>query len=261
MVIGAAGGARGALDVLDGQWRYSELWLSAGDKEIVPVPAGGHTDGSLARRIAEGCRTAGVDAVLVVRPDAGAAAPADRLPPADARLLTLPPPLLLVAAGLEGAMLFPRPGFALVAGTPAFLAGAAPEGVDRGRAGFARYARAAAGRWPGLESTARSFRPGQVAWKHPQDVSAGTATAQQLEVLRDFAAGRCTGAEFAIGWLDARRRSLRDGERVRDPLETLLDRVFSLLEDFSIDPRFADPDDLSAEELKSAVIGLLREAE
>ncbi|MFJ9109669.1 hypothetical protein [Streptomyces sp. NPDC102283] len=58
-----------------------------------------------------------------------------------------------------------------------------------------------------------------------------------------------------------RRRSLRGGERVRDPLETLLDRVFSLLEDFSIDPRFEGPDDLSVEELRNAVIGLLREAE
>ncbi|MFJ9109670.1 hypothetical protein [Streptomyces sp. NPDC102283] len=198
MVIGAAGGARGVLDVLKGQWRYSELWLAVGNKEIVPVPAGAHTDGSLAGRIAEGCRTAGVDAVLVVRPDAGSAAPAHRLPPTDPRLLTLSPPLLLVAAGLEGAMLFSRPGFALVAGTPSFLAGAAPEGVDRGRARFARYARAAAGRWPGLESTARSFRPVQVAWKHPRDVSAGTATAQQLTFMRDFAVGRCTGREFAI---------------------------------------------------------------
>ncbi|CAM5662872.1 hypothetical protein SGRIM128S_00765 [Streptomyces griseomycini] len=75
--------------------------------------------------------------------------------------------------------------------------------------------------------------------------------------MRDVAAGRCTGAEFAVGWLDARRRSQQQGERVRDPLETLLDGVFSLLEDYSIDPRFEDRN-LSDDELKNAVIELLR---
>ncbi|MEU4026386.1 hypothetical protein [Streptomyces anulatus] len=79
--------------------------------------------------------------------------------------------------------------------------------------------------------------------------------------MRDVAAGRCTGAEFAVGWLDARRRSLLRGERVRDPLETLLDRVFSLLEDYSIDPQFKEPDDLSDDDLQNAVTELLRKAE
>ncbi|MEU5283038.1 hypothetical protein N7925_16770 [Streptomyces sp. CA-278952] len=245
----------------DGQWRYSEHWLSAGDKRIVPVPAGSHTDASLARRIAGGCRTAGVDAVLLVRPDGGAASAADRLPPADPRLLTLPPPLLLITASLEGAILFARPGFALVAGTSVFLAGAAPEGVDQGRARFARYARVAARQWPDLEATVRAFRPAHFVWKSPGDVPVGTATAQQLAFMGDFAAGRCTAADFAVGWLDARRRSQRRGERVRGPLETHLDHVFSLLEDYSIDERFKGPDDLSGDELKNAVIGLLREAE
>ncbi|MFH9134644.1 hypothetical protein [Streptomyces sp. NPDC017524] len=245
---------------LDGQWRYSEHWLSAGDKRIVPVPAGSHTGASLARRVAGGCRTAGVDAVLLMRPDAGATAPADRLPPTDPCLLTLSPPLLLIAAGLEGAVLFSRPGFALVAGTSAFLAGAAPEGVDQGRARFARYARVAARQWPDLVSTARAFRPAHFAWKGPGDVPAGTATAQQLALMDDFAAERCTAADFAVGWLDARRRSQRWGERVRGPLEALLDHVFSLLEDHSIDPRRKGPDDLSGEELRNAVIGLLPEA-
>ncbi|WP_371777485.1 hypothetical protein [Streptomyces sp. NBC_01438] len=40
------------------------------------------------------------------------------------------------------------PGSALVAGTPRFLKGAVPEGVDGGRARFARYARTVAHRWP-----------------------------------------------------------------------------------------------------------------
>ncbi|WP_228994983.1 hypothetical protein [Streptomyces sp. DH8] len=79
--------------------------------------------------------------------------------------------------------------------------------------------------------------------------------------MRDLSAGRCTGAEFAVGWLDARRRSQQRGERSRDPLETLLDRVFSLLEAYSIDPRFKEPDDLSDDALENAVTDLLRTAE
>lgn len=262
MVIGSnEAGAGDAMAVLDGQGTFSEQWLSAGEKKIVPVPAGSHTDDSLIRRITEGCRTARADAVLVTRPSAGAAAPADSLPPTDPVLVALPPPLLLATANLEGAVLFSEPGYALVAGTSAFLAGAAPEGVDQARARFARYARAAARKWPVLKSTARSFPPGHIAWKYARDVPEATATGRQLALMRDVAAGRCTGAEFAVGWLDARRRSQQRGERVRDPLETLLDRVFSLLEDYSIDPQFKEPGDLSDDELKNAVIELLRKAE
>ncbi|MFF3691666.1 hypothetical protein [Streptomyces sp. NPDC002187] len=249
------------MSVLDENSRYDEKWLSQGAKRIVPVPTGSRTDDSLVRRLAEGCRTAGVDAVLAVDPRTGSAACADRPAPADPRLLGMPPPLLLVAADLTGAILFPAPGYALVAGTSAFLAGAAPEGVDQGRARFARYARATAGKWSDLESTARSFPPAHIAWKRPGDVPEGTATARQLTLMRDFATDRCTGAEFAVGWLDARRHSQQRDERVRDPLETLLDRVFSLLEDYSIDPEFTGPDDLSDEELRKAVVRLMQQTE
>ncbi|MEV7292855.1 hypothetical protein AB0N79_14735 [Streptomyces microflavus] len=76
--------------------------------------------------------------------------------------------------------------------------------------------------------------------------------------MRGVAARRCTGAKFAVGRLDARRRSWQQGERVRDPLEALLDRFLSLLEDYSIDPQFKEPEDLSDDELKNAVIELLR---
>ncbi|MFF3327614.1 hypothetical protein [Streptomyces sp. NPDC002889] len=44
-------------------------------------------------------------------------------------------------------------------------------------------------------------------------------------------------------------------------METLLDRVFSLLEDYSIDPEFTGPDDLSDEELRQAVVRLMQQAE
>ncbi|MEU0102014.1 hypothetical protein [Streptomyces sp. NPDC006267] len=44
-------------------------------------------------------------------------------------------------------------------------------------------------------------------------------------------------------------------------METLLGHVFSLLEDYSIDPQFRGPEDLRDEELKNAVTGLLQKAE
>lgn len=113
-------------------------------------------------------------------------------------------------------------------------------------------------RWPVLESTSRSFPPGHIAWKHPRDVPEATATGRQLALMRGVAARRWTGAKFAVGRLDARRRSWQQGERVRDPLETLLDRVFSLLEDYSMDSHFKEPEDLSDDELKNAVSELLR---
>ncbi|MFH8760620.1 hypothetical protein [Streptomyces atroolivaceus] len=260
-MTGAQGGTSDAKGVLDGSSRYDEKWLSQGDKRIVPVPAGSRTDDSLVRRLAEGCRTAGGDAVLAVDPGTGSSVCAGRRAPADPRLLGMPPPLLLVTTDLTGAILFPAPGHALVANTSAFLEGAAPKEVERGRARFSRYARATAGKWSGPESTARSFPPSHIAWKRPGGVPAGTATARQLTFMRDFAAGRCTGADFAVGWPDARRHSQQRGERVRDPLETLFDRVFSLLEDYSIDPVFTGPAGLSDEEVRQSVVRLMHQAE
>lgn len=75
--------------------------------------------------------------------------------------------------------------------------------------------------------------------------------------MHSFVAGDCTGADFARGWLDARRLSQNNGERLREPLVTTFDRVFSLLEDYSIDPALKEPEDLSDEELKQAVQNLM----
>lgn len=71
--------------------------------------------------------------------------------------------------------------------------------------------------------------------------------------MQAFTAGTISGADFARSWLDARRTSQNNGERLRDPLLTALDQIFSLLEDYSIDPALKDPDDLSDEELMDAV--------
>nr|WP_237526295.1 colicin immunity domain-containing protein [Streptomyces sp. SID4913] len=161
--------------------------------------------------------------------------------------------VLLVASDLQGAVLFDRPGYALVAGTTPFLRGAVPEGVDGGRARFARYARAVADRWPELQSVARDFAPRHIAWAHARDVPDGTATSQQVCLVRDFTAGAIGGADFARGWLNARRAAQESGERLREPLLSAFQQVFLLLEDYSIDPALKDPTDLSDEQLRDAV--------
>ncbi|MEU8888994.1 hypothetical protein [Streptomyces sp. NPDC048442] len=156
------------------------------------------------------------------------------------------PPILFAELDMQGAVLFPTPGYALIAGTAAFLAGAVPERIDEIRARFARYARAAGHRWPALLNVASSLPPRHIDWSRNNDVPPGTATAQPLEWLSAFVAGRCTGAGFARGWLRARGLAQANGE-------TALDQVFWLLEDYSIDPTFREREDLSEDELSQAV--------
>lgn len=266
---------------------FAASWLSEGPKLVVPVPAGTHVDRALVRRTADGCRAAGAGEVLVMTADGPAAsgralrqvAPAitasggtasgltpSRLtaPITTASITTAPittapdligsaPRVLLVASDLQGAVLFDRPGYALVAGTAPFLRGAVPEGVDGGRARFARYARAVADRWPELQAVARDFGPRHIAWAHARNVPDGTATSQQVCLVRDFTAGAIGGADFARGWLNARRAAQESGERLREPLLSAFQQVFLLLEDYSIDPALKGPTDLSDQELRDAV--------
>lgn len=162
-------------------------------------------------------------------------------------------PVLLASSDRMGAILFSHPGYALVAGTAEFLKGAVPEGVDGGRARFGRYARVAAERWPGLKGISQSFSPRHIAWARAREIPAGTSAARQVTLMQAFTTGSIGGAEFARGWLDARRESQNNGERLRDPLLTAFDQIFSLVEDYSIDPDLKDPDDLSDQELMDAV--------
>lgn len=261
---------------------FAASWLSEGPKLVVPLPAGTHVDRALVRRTADGCRAGGAGEVLVMTADGPAAsgrawrqvAPAitatggtasgltpSRLtaPITTASITTASdlvgsaPRVLLVASDLQGAVLFDRPGYALVAGTAPFLRGAVPEGVDGGRAHFARYARAVADRWPELQAVARDFGPRHIAWAHARNVPGGTATSQQVRLVRGFTAGAIGGADFARGWLNGRRAAQESGERLREPLLSAFQQVFLLLEDYSIDPALKDPADLSDEELRDAV--------
>ncbi|MFJ9028599.1 hypothetical protein ACIRQP_08745 [Streptomyces sp. NPDC102274] len=221
--------------------------MSDGPKSVVPVPVGTHVDHALVRRITEGCRTGGTDGVRVIGAEPSADPPirTRRLAPLGAiesEMIGLAPPVLLAAGDLRGTVLFPEPGYALVAGTPQFLRGAAPERVDEGRVCFAGYARAVEGRLPILRSVAQSLPPRYIAWSRARDIRPETGAAQQLGLMHTFVAGECAGPDFARGWLAARRLSQDNGERLRDPLTKALDGVFCLLKDYSIDPDLKDPE-------------------
>ncbi|WNI30787.1 colicin immunity domain-containing protein [Streptomyces sp. ITFR-6] len=244
------------LGILSSLGDYNSAWLAVGAKLVVPVPAGSRVDDALVQRITEGCRTGGADAVLMVAIGSETACRTWRpIAPdiAASELVGFGPPLLLASSDRQGAILFPRPGYVLVAGTAGFLKGAVPEGVDGGRARFGRYVRTAAKRWPELKDISQSFSPRHIAWARAREIPAGTGAARQVNLMQAFTAGSISGADFARGWLDARRTSQDNGERLRDPLLTAFDQIFSLLEDYSIDPALKDPDDLSDEELMDAV--------
>ncbi|MGV9785856.1 hypothetical protein [Streptomyces sp. NPDC003435] len=98
--------------------------------------------------------------------------------------------------------------------------------------------------------------PAHRAWSHPEDVPPNTATAQHLHQLQEFTDGTLPGFTFARTWLQTRRTAQSNGERIRGPLEELFGRVFMLLEDYEVEPHLAEPGDLSAVELRTAVTEL-----
>ncbi|MFC8532657.1 Imm7 family immunity protein [Streptomyces sp. NPDC057249] len=248
----------------DADGAFSSAWLADGPKSLVPVPAGSCLDAALVRRVTEGCRMGGADAVLVQAGGSGTASTAWRpvAPGAAAsELVGVCPLVVLAASDRQGAVLFSRPGYALVAGTAGFLEGAVPEGVDGGRARFGRYARVVGKWWPEVMGIARSFSARHISWARARDVPAGTGVARQVHLMRGLTTGSIGGADFARGWPAARRTSQNDGERLRDPLRTALDAVFSLLEDYSIDPDLKSPGDLSDRELTDAVREIVERTE
>nr|WP_237522813.1 colicin immunity domain-containing protein [Streptomyces sp. SID1328] len=133
------------------------------------------------------------------------------------------------------------------------MAAAAPEGIDAARARCTRYARRQAARHPDLLAVAAAYAPTYHAWSHPAEVSPDTATAQHLHLLREFTDGTLPAPAFAHAWWQTRRTAQPNGERVRGSLQELFDRVFLLLEDYKVDPELAEPADLTATELQTAV--------
>ena len=91
------------------------------------------------------------------------------------------------------------------------------------------------------------------SWASPSDVDPGSATAAQVELMRDLVSGKIAGPDFARAWLSARRRVLDGGERVRERFDRILTDVFYLLDDYVIDPTLRDSGDMTDEELVARV--------
>ncbi|MFN8074585.1 MAG: colicin immunity domain-containing protein [Kineosporiaceae bacterium] len=114
----------------------------------------------------------------------------------------------------------------------------------------------------GLADVALWRPPAQRSFRSATEVPPGSATADQLALMRGLVDGTVTGADFARGWLAARRRALDAGERTRDALGEALDAVFWLLEDeYTIDPELREPADLDDPALAARVAALLLRAE
>lgn len=235
--------------VLDTDGAFTSSWLLG--KSVAPVPVGAQIDAALARRITDGCRAVGASHILTTSLAGNPGATS--LLPADADCTGIRPALLLRTPDAQGAVLYPEEGYALIAGTAAFMAAAVNEGIDTARARFGRHARALRKRHPSLAAVAASHPPGQRAWSHPGDVDPGSAAARQLTLLDAFTDGTCSAPDFAHGWWEARRVSQANGERVLGALEDLFDQVFMILEDYSVDPELAEPGDLDDAGLQTAV--------
>ncbi|CAM5561404.1 hypothetical protein SGLAM104S_01466 [Streptomyces glaucescens] len=231
---------------------FAPSWLQG--KTVAPVPAGSQIDVPLTRRIAAGCRA--VDAADLLCADitdgVSATTTASRITSGTGST-GIRPPALLWTPDLQGAVLFPETGYALIAGTAPFMASAVGEGVDTARARFGRYARTLSAQHPVLTSVAAAYPPAHRAWSRPGDVEPASAAARQLTLLHEFMGGTRSGPEFAQAWWDARRASQANGERIKDPLASLFDRIFMILEDYSVDPEFREPGDLSDSELLTTV--------
>ncbi|MFJ7264945.1 hypothetical protein ACIQV2_32850 [Streptomyces globosus] len=232
---------------------FTPSWLR--DKSVTPVPAGAQLDPALARRIAAGCRAVGAPYVLATNLAYGPRAIAGTTSqlPTHAEGMEIHPPFMLRTPDLQGAVLFPESGYALIAGTAAFMAAAVGEGIDTARARFGRYARALLGRHPALSAVAATYGPGRRAWSHLGDIDPASAAARQVALLEEFTDGTCGAPDFAHGWWEARRASQAKGERIQGELGALLDEVFMILEDYAIDPELAEPGDLDDAGLEAAV--------
>ena len=236
-------------NVLDADGTFASSWLR--EKPVVPVPVGAQVDTALGRRITAGCRA--VKASHILTTSLTDPTRTESRLPVDADCTGIRPPVLLRTPDMQGAVLFPEEGYALIAGTLTFMEAAVGEGTDTARARFGRYARTLQKRHPSLVSVAASYPPDHRAWSHPGDVDPASAAARQLALLEAFTDGTCGAPDFAHGWWEARRASQRNGERVQGALGDLFDQVFMILEDYSVDPAFAEPGDLDDAGLRAAV--------
>ncbi|MET8754394.1 colicin immunity domain-containing protein [Streptomyces sp. NPDC004667] len=75
--------------------------------------------------------------------------------------------------------------------------------------------------------------------------------------MGDLSRGEISPGHFAESWLNCRRKSLADGERIGESLSRRLDQVFYALDDYPIDPAFREAGDVTDAELLSVVVNAL----
>ncbi|MEV7198274.1 colicin immunity domain-containing protein [Streptomyces sp. NPDC093510] len=245
-------------DVVAGPRSFRREWLAEGEKTVVPLPSPSGMDKHLARRMSSGAEQAGYVHVIACQVEgATAEGPGIEIAATREGLLRDTPwrggDLLLALPDVSGALLVTDQGFALIAGTGEFLRGGVPEGADQATVDFSRYAKRVGRSHPAALAVAGEARPIQMAWATKNDVADGSAIAEQLALMESFVADAISGEEFAVAWLDARRRSLRLQERLREPFSRVLDQVFYALDDYVIDPDLRDADDMTNEQLRAQV--------
>ncbi|MFB6436911.1 hypothetical protein ACFCVY_09015 [Streptomyces sp. NPDC056411] len=248
--------------VLSSSDSYDLSWLREGNKRVAPLPANREVDSHILHRMVAGCRKIEAEEIFLTSPLSRSSAEPVLRTPASVECLQGEVRgwlghLLIAPSTLDGALLFTTPGHALIAGNPRFLSGAIPEGVDQARAAFARYANRVKNEWPDVVGVSKEFPPRKSSWPKPEDVAYDSGTAEQLKLMRSLVNGGMPAPDFATAWLAARRRAMEEGDRVRSPLDAALNEVFSSLEDYSIDPEFKEPEDLTDAELVEQVRGVL----
>ncbi|MGW2226351.1 colicin immunity domain-containing protein [Streptomyces formicae] len=258
-------GDKGLRDIAFGEpCSFRREWLAEGDKRVVPLPSRSGADEHLARRVSSGATRAGHDHVVACRVGAaGVEEPGFEIAATQEDIVRRAPwrdgAFLLALPDLTGALLVTDERYALFAGRAEFLRGGIPEGADQAIVDFSRYAKRMGHGHPALLAVAGESRPVQMAWASASDVAEGSATAKQVALMESFAADGISGEDFAEAWLDARRQSLRLGERLREPFSRILDQVFYALDDYVIDPGLRDADDLTNEQLQIEIRARLDE--
>ena len=164
--------ARDLAVLLTPDGNLAPAWVKG--KSVTPLPVGERLDATQAARLTAGARAIGAADLLYAPLGEDDPAVTTREATADAAAR---PPVLIWTPDRQGAVLFPAPGYALLAGTEPFMAAAVPEGIDEARARFTRYARKRAAIRPELLAVAAKYSPAHTAWSRPADVAPNTAAA------------------------------------------------------------------------------------
>lgn len=250
--------------VLSGPRSFKPEWIAEGGKQVVPLASHARPDEHLASRLIAGSGRTGHACLIASRlSDAASGRPEIEIPSTREHILRRLPwrdgNFVLALPDLGGALLVTDEGYSLIGGTREFLRHSIPEGVDQAIVDFKRYAKRAGPDHPALADVSKAFQSHEVAWVSARDVSAGSATAEQLSLMESVAADRISAEEFARSWLAARRRALHLRERLREPFSRVLDQVFYALDDYAVDPGLRDADDMTNEELRAIVRAHLAE--